>query len=178
MDVAFDRVNRVHASRLRLLKEMQERSALRDLSKKEAQRRMATLAVQNAFQGLAIAQQQRARAEAQLYQELIALDTLSSAVLDHHNLNIERLAAEITLRGQKLDDARIAQGKAETAASGTRAQWVRCSAARQKWQQIEDDVRRAFDIHSEAAGEIEADDEISLRYGRVSLAQMSGNQIR
>lgn len=178
MDVAFDRVNRVHASRLRLLKEMQERSALRDLSKKEAQRRMATLAEQNAFQGLAIAQQQRARAEAQLYQELMSLDTLSSAALDHHNIHIERLASEITLRGQMLDDARIAQEKAETAASETRAQWVRRSAARHKWQQIEDDVRRAADIHSEAAVEIEADDEISLRYGRVSLAKISRNQIR
>lgn len=178
MDVAFDRVNRVHASRLRLLKEMQERSALRELSKKEAQRHMATLAVQNASQGLAIAQQHCAGAEATLYQELMSLDSLSSAALDHHHLHIERLAAEVTFRRQMLDDARIAQEKAETAASETRALWVRRSAARHKWQQIEDDVRRAVDIHSEAAGEIEADDEILLRNGRVSLAQMSDNQIR
>ncbi|MBM2715371.1 hypothetical protein JQK88_30040 [Mesorhizobium caraganae] len=178
MDVAFDGVNRVHASRLRLLKEMQERSALRELSKKEGQRRMATLAVQNAFQGLAIARQQRARAEAQLYQELMSLDTLAIAALDHHHLHIERLAAEVTFKSQMLDDARIAQEKAETSASETRALWVRRSAARRKWQQIEDDVRRAVDMHSEAAGEIEADDEISLRYGRLSLAQMSRNQIR
>ncbi|MER8383082.1 hypothetical protein [Mesorhizobium sp. M1399] len=178
MDVASDRVNRVHASRLRLLKEMQERSALRELSEKEAQCHMATLTVQNASQGLAIAQQHCAGAETALYQELMSLDTLSSAALDHHHLRIERLAAEVTSRRQMLDDARIAQEKAETAASETRALWVIRSAARHKWQQIEDDVRRAVDIYAEAAGEIEADDEILLRYGRVSLALMSDSQIR
>ncbi|QFI70490.1 hypothetical protein EKH55_5616 (plasmid) [Sinorhizobium alkalisoli] len=56
--------------------------------------------------------------------------------------------------------------------------WVRRSAASHKWQQIEDEVRRAVEIQSEAAGEIEGDDEISLRYGRVLLAQMSRDQTR
>ena len=178
MDVAFDLVNYAHASRLRLLKEMQERDARRKLSNKEAQHRMAIVAAQNASQELEIAQQQRAGKEAQLYQVLTSLNTLSSAALDHHHLHIERLAAEITIRGQVLDDARIAQEQAETAASETKAKWVRRSEARHKWQQIEDDLRRAVDIHSEAAGEMEADDEILLRYGRGSLAQMSRNEIR
>ncbi|NRP75559.1 hypothetical protein ILFOPFJJ_06482 [Ensifer psoraleae] len=178
MDVASDRVNRAHTSRLRLLKDMQERSALRELSEKEAQRHTATLALQNASQELASAQQHFARAEAALYQELMSLDKWSSAALDHHHLQIERLAAEVTSRWQMLDDARIAQEKAEAAASEMRAVWVKRSAASHKWQQIEDDVRRAVDIHSEAAGEIEADDDISLRYGRVSLALMSRDQIR
>ncbi|ASY67377.1 hypothetical protein SJ05684_a40640 (plasmid) [Sinorhizobium sojae CCBAU 05684] len=52
------------------------------------------------------------------------------------------------------------------------------SEARHKWQQIQDDLRRAVDILSEAAGEIEADDEILLRYGRGSLAQRSRNEFR
>ncbi|MCA1408283.1 hypothetical protein I6F26_29310 [Ensifer sp. IC3342] len=178
MDVAFDLVNYAHASRIRLLKEMQERDARRKLSDKEARRRMAIVAAQDASQGLKIAQQQRAREEAQLYQKLMSLNTLSSAALDHHHLHIERFAAEITLKGQVLDNAHFAQEQAETAASETKAQWVRRSEARRKWQQIEDDLRRAVDIHSEAAGEIEADDEILLRFGRGSLVQMSRNQIR
>ncbi|TJW01127.1 MAG: hypothetical protein E5X42_31450, partial [Mesorhizobium sp.] len=64
----------------------------------------------------------------------------------------------------------IAQEEAEMAASRTRELWVICSAARDKWQQIEDDVRRAVETHSEAAAEIEADDEILLKYARGSLA--------
>lgn len=178
MDVASDRVNRVQASKLRLLKEMQEHGARRELSKKETERHMATLAVHNASQGLAIAQQHCASAEAALYQELMTLDSLSSAALDRHDLCIDRLAAEIAFKRQMLDDARLAQEKAEIAASEKRELWVRCSAATHKWQQIDDDVRRAVDIQSDAAGEIEADDEMLLRYGRVSLAQMSRNQIR
>ncbi|WP_051334031.1 hypothetical protein [Mesorhizobium sp. WSM3224] len=166
MDVASDRVNRVHVSRLRLLKDMQERLALSELSKKEAERHLATLAVQNASQGLAIARQQCARAEAGLYQELMSLDTLSSAALDHHHLRMERLSAEVTSRCQMLDDARIAQEKAEAAACEMRDVWAKRSTARHKWKQIEVDVRRAVDSHAEAAGEIEADDEISLRSGR------------
>ncbi|MBA1142424.1 hypothetical protein [Mesorhizobium neociceri] len=171
MDVASDRVNRVHVSRLRLLKDMQERSALRELSMKEAQRHMATLAVENASQELAIVQHHCARTQAALYQELMSLDTLTSAALDHHHLQIERLAAKLTSSHQVVDDARIAEEKAEAAASEKRAVWVKRSTAKHKWQQIEDDVRRAFDTHSEAASEMEADDEASVRHGRVSLAE-------
>lgn len=178
MDVASDRVNYVQASRLRLLKEMQERRALSELSKKEAQRHIATSAAQNASRELAMAQQHCSTAEAALYQDLMTLENLSSAALDRHHLHIEKLAAEITFRRQMLGSARIAQEKAEIAASETRDLWVMCSAATHKWQQIEDDVRRAVEIHSEVAGEIEADDEILLRYGRGPLAQMSCNQIR
>ncbi|NRQ19057.1 hypothetical protein [Ensifer sesbaniae] len=178
MDVASDRVNRVHTSRLRLLKDMQERSAFRELSEKQAQHDMATLALQNASQELANAQQHFARAEAALYEELMSLDKWSSAALDHHHLQIERLAAEVSSKRQMLDDAHIAQKEAEAVLSEMRTVWVRRSAASHKWQQIEDEVRRAVEIQSEAAGEIEGDDEISLRYGRVSLAQMSRDQIR
>ncbi|RRI01538.1 hypothetical protein EH240_14715 [Mesorhizobium tamadayense] len=178
MDVAPDRVNGIQASRLRHLKEMQEHRAHRELSKKEAQRQMATLAVKEASLELEKARQHCATAEAGLYQELMRLDSLSSATLDRHHLYMERLAAEITFRRQMLDDARIAQKNAEIAASETRDLWVTCSAAKQKWLQIDDDVRRAIEIHSETAGEIEADDEILLRYGRLSLAHMSRKQIR
>ncbi|TIU65275.1 MAG: hypothetical protein E5W30_00325 [Mesorhizobium sp.] len=170
MDVASDRVNWVQSSRLRLLKEMQERRALGELSKKEAQRDVAASAVQNASRELAMIQQHCSRKEAALYQHLMSLDNLSSAALDRHRLHTEQLAAEITSRRQMLDDTQIAQEEAEMAASRTRELWVICSAARDKWQQIEDDVRRAVETHSEAAAEIEADDEILLKYARGSLA--------
>ncbi|WP_040592921.1 hypothetical protein [Mesorhizobium metallidurans] len=173
MDVASDRVNHIQSSRLRLLKEMQERRALSELSKKEAQRHMATLAAQNASRELAMAQQHCSTAEAALYQELMTLDDLSSATLDRHHLHIECLAAEITRRRQMLVNARAAEEKAELAASVTRDLWVVCSAATHKWRQIEDDVRRAVEIHSEAAGEIEADDEILVRFGRGPLSQVA-----
>ncbi|BAV50407.1 hypothetical protein MLTONO_5505 [Mesorhizobium loti] len=173
MDVASDRVNHVQASRLRVLKEMQERRALSELSKKEAERRMATLAAQNASRELAMAQQHCATAEAALYQELMTLENLSNAALDRYHLHVERLATEITRRRQMLGNARIAQEKAETAASETRDLWVACSAATHKWRQIEDDVGRAVEIRSEAAGEIKADDEILLRFGRGPLSQVA-----
>ncbi|EIM31004.1 MULTISPECIES: hypothetical protein [Microvirga] len=172
MDVASDRVNQVHVLKLLLLKDMHERNALRELSLKEAERHTATFAVQNAFQELAVAQQHRARVEATLYGELMSLETLTSAALDRHHLGIERISAEVASRCHVLDDARIAHEEAEAAASEMRELWVKRSTATHKWKLIEEDVRRCADIHAEAAGEIEADDEVSLRYGRVSLAQL------
>ncbi|TGS35516.1 hypothetical protein EN823_14510, partial [bacterium M00.F.Ca.ET.180.01.1.1] len=74
MDVASDRVNWIQSSRLRLLKEMQERRALGELSKKEAQRDVAASAVQNASRELAMIQQHCSRKEAALYQHLMSLD--------------------------------------------------------------------------------------------------------
>ncbi len=59
----------------------------------------------------------------------------------------------------------------------TRAHWAKCSAATRKWEQIEANVRRAADAHSEIAAEIEADDEILLRYGRDLRAQVTGGSI-
>ncbi|MGZ2402794.1 hypothetical protein [Rhizobium ruizarguesonis] len=175
MDVASDRVNRVDASRLRLVKDMRERSARSELSNMEAKRQFAALATQHASKELAIAGDRRAAAEVQLYQQLISIDTLSVAALDRGKLLIERFETEVTLRLRRLEDARVAQEEAETAASETKAHWVKCSAARQKWEQIEGDLRRSVDTHSESAAENEADDELMPRYGRVSRPQMLGN---
>ncbi|KUM27484.1 hypothetical protein AU467_16365 [Mesorhizobium loti] len=175
MDVAADRMNCVHATSLRLLKDMRERSALRELSKMEAKAHMAAEAAQHASRELAIAQQHCARAEMELYQRLASLDTFSVQALDQGHLLIERLEAEVALRRQTLDDACIAQEQTETAASEARAHWISCSAARHKWQQIEDDVRRGVDIHWQTAAETEADHEILLRYARVPLTHVAGN---
>jgi hypothetical protein len=111
----------------------------------------------------------------QLYKQLVSLNTLSVAALDRGKLLIERLAIEVTLRLQRLDDARVAEEEAETAASETRARWVKCLATKHKWEQIEGDLRRSVDIHSESAAEIEADDETMPRYGRVSRPKVSGD---
>lgn len=173
MDVASDRVKHIQSSRLRLLKEMQERRVLGELSKTEAQRHMANLATQNAFRELAKAQQHCSTAEAALYQELMTFDDLSSASLDRHNLHIERLAAEITRSREMLDNARIAEEQADAAASETRKLWVACSAATRKWRKIEDDVLRTLEIHSEVGGEMETDDEILVRFGRSSPSQVA-----
>ncbi|GLR45957.1 hypothetical protein GCM10007880_64750 [Mesorhizobium amorphae] len=157
---------------------MRERSALSELSNMDAKRDIAALATQHASRDLAIAEDQRARAEVELYQQLVSLDALSVAALDRRcQLLIERLATEVTLRHQRLDDARIAQEEAETAASEARAHWVKCSAAKHKWEQIDDDIGRAADTHLEAAAEIEAEDEILLRYGSVSRAKEPGDVI-
>ncbi|WP_114948594.1 hypothetical protein [Microvirga calopogonii] len=178
MDVASDCVNQVHVLRLSFLKNLQERSALRQLSAKEGQRRMATSAVQSASEELAIALQHRELREAALYGKLMSLDTLTGAALDRHHLEIDRLAAEVTSRHRVLDGARLAQGEAEAAASEMRGLWVKRSIAKHKWKLIKDDVRRSADIHAETAGEIEADDEICHRYGRVSLAHLSRDPVR
>ncbi|MBY3517256.1 hypothetical protein HFN76_34675 [Rhizobium laguerreae] len=177
MAVASDRVNRVHALRLVLVKDMRERSAFSELCNMEAKRQVAALATQHASKELAIAEDRRAATEVQLYQQLISLDTLSVTALDRAKLLIERLEIEVTLRLQRLDDARVAQEKAEAAAAETRACWVKCLVARHKWEQIESDVRRSVDTHAESAAEIEADDESMPWYGRVSRSQMSGNLI-
>ncbi|WP_027535591.1 hypothetical protein [Bradyrhizobium sp. WSM3983] len=165
MDVASNRVNRVHASKLRLAKDMRERSALRELSNMEANRRVAVQAVEQAFQHIVNADKNRATLEVELYRELASLDPLSLEELDRRcHLVTERLTAEIAGARRRLDEARAAQEQAETAVFEARALLTKCSAASHKWQQIEDDVQRATDAHSEAEAETEADDELLLRY--------------
>ncbi|MBB4188997.1 hypothetical protein GGE07_005676 [Sinorhizobium terangae] len=174
MDVASDRVKSVDISRLRLLRDMRERSALGELSKMEAKRKIASSAARHASRELAIAQQDCARVHMELHRELVSFDSLSIAALDRYHLLIERHAAGVIRRRQSLEDARKVREQAETAASEARNQWVRCSAAKHKWQRIEHELKRAIDIHSDAAAEIEADDEVLLRHGRASLVQALG----
>lgn len=166
MDVPSDRMSCIHASRLRHVKDTRERSARSELSNMEAKRHIATLAAEHAWQELAIAEQHHTQAEAEVYQQLTSLGTLSVVELDRCQLTLERLAIEITSKRQALEEARIAQKQAETAASEKRVHWAKRSAATHKWRQIETDVRRAADAHSEATAELEADDEVLLRHGR------------
>ncbi|MGY3622270.1 hypothetical protein [Bradyrhizobium sp. USDA 10063] len=177
MDGASDRMNSVHASKLRLVKDMRERSALRALANMEAKRRIAAQAVQQAFQDLATAEGHRARIEVEVYRQLLSFDATPVAELDRRCHRVmERLTAEIALTRRRLDEARIAQEQAETAVSETRALWAKCSAATHKWQQIETDVRRAADTCSAVTAEIDADDEVLLRYGRgSSCSGMAGD---
>ncbi|AGS25355.1 hypothetical protein REMIM1_PE00268 (plasmid) [Rhizobium etli bv. mimosae str. Mim1] len=170
-------MNWVHATSLRLLKDVRERGALGELSKMEATARIAAEAAQHASEELAIAQRHCARAETELCQRLGSLNNLSVTALDHAQLRIERLSAEVAIKHEILDDARSIQEEAETAASEARTHWISCLAARHKWQQIEDDARRAVDIQSQAAGEMEAEDEVLPGDGRGLLAQVSGNPI-
>ncbi|MCP3441018.1 hypothetical protein [Bradyrhizobium sp. CCGUVB14] len=177
MDVPSDRMSCIHASRLRHVKDMRERSARSELSNMEAKRHIATLAAEHAWQELAIAEQHHTQAEAEVYQQLTSLGTLSVAELDRCELTLERLASEITSKRQALEEARIAQKQAETAASEKRAHWAKRSAATHKWRQIETDVRRAADTHSEATAELEADDEVLLRYGSGLLTAVAESSI-
>ncbi|MFB9262249.1 hypothetical protein ACFFWD_03545 [Bradyrhizobium erythrophlei] len=172
MDIAPDRINPVHASKLRLVKDMRERSALRELSNMEAKRRVAVLAVEHAFEDLAGAEKHRARVEVELYRELASFDGLPVVELDRRcHLAVARLTAAIASAQRTLDEARIAQQQAEEAMSETRSHWASCSAASLKWQEIDCDVRRATNTHSEAAAEAEADDEVLLRYRSGSRTQ-------
>ncbi|MGY8678328.1 hypothetical protein Q2941_10975 [Bradyrhizobium sp. UFLA05-153] len=166
MDVASDRVNLVHAARLLIVKDMRERAARSDLSNAQAKCRIAALAAEQALSDLAIAEEHRARIEAELYQLVLSPDSLSVAAFDRLHIALEPLAAEIALRRGKVSDARTAQQQTEAALSEMRARWAKCSAATSKWQQIEDDVRSALDAHSELAVEIDSDDELLLRYAR------------
>ncbi|RDJ04498.1 hypothetical protein [Rhizobium grahamii] len=177
MDVTSDRMNRVHASRLRLLKDLRENRAVRELSKAEAQRDIAAAAVQRACRELAIAEQRRATAEVELYQQLVSLDYLSATTLDRYHFVLERLAAKVGVERRTFDDARIAQQQAESEAAAAKAHWAGCSAVNQKWQQIEDDVKRADEICLEAAAEIEVSDDVLTRHRRSSLAQLSNSSI-
>lgn len=177
MDVPSDRMSCIHASRLRHVKDMRERSARNELSDMEAKRHIATLAAEHAWQELAIAEQHHTQAEAEVYQQLTSLGTLSVVELDRCQLTLERLAIEITAKRQALEEARIAQEQAETAASEKRAHWAKRSAATHKWRQIETDVRRAADTHSEATAELEADDEVLLRYGSGLLTTVAESSI-
>ncbi|WP_445219719.1 hypothetical protein ACKWRH_06030 [Bradyrhizobium sp. Pa8] len=166
MDLPSDRMSCIHASRLRHVKDMRERSARRELSNMEAKRRIATSAAEHAGRELAIAEQHHAQAEAEVYQQLTSFGTLSVVELDRCQLTLERLANEITSKRLRLEDARIAQKQAETAAAESRTHLAKRSAATHKWRQIEIDVRRAADTHSEVTAELEADDEVLLRYRR------------
>lgn len=178
MDVGSDGVNCARASKLRVVKDMRERSAMRELSKAEASHRVAVLAVEQGLQQLAMAEERRAMLEVELYQQLISLEALSVEELDGHCRRvIEGGAADIALRRRTLDDALVAQKKAETAVCEARTCWAKCSAALRKWEQIEHDERRASEFHAELAIEMEADDEVGLRSRRDEFGELQSTAL-
>ncbi|UPK20756.1 hypothetical protein [Bradyrhizobium sp. 131] len=177
MDVPSDRMSCIHVSSLRQLKDMRERSARSELSNMEAKRHIATSAAEHAWQELGIAEKHHTEAQAEVYQQLMSVGTLSVVELDHCQLTLERLAIEISSKRRTLEEARITQKQAETAASERRAHWAKRSAATHKWRQIETDVRRAADTHSEVTAELEADDEVLLRHGRGLPTLVAGGSI-
>lgn len=175
MDVASDRLNPAHVSKLRLVKDMRERGALRELSSMENGRRIAVQAVEHASQHLANAERHRARAEAVLYRDMLSADAISVIDLERrHHLIIGRFTEEIAAAQRGFDEARSAQDQAEVAVLEARTLWAKRAAASQKWQEIERDVRRMTDAFCEVAAEIEADDEVLLRYRRGSDHQSGG----
>ncbi|MCA1516249.1 hypothetical protein [Bradyrhizobium sp. NBAIM01] len=167
MDITSHCLNPLHASKLRLVKDMREQSALRELSNMEAKRRIAVQAVAQAREHLANAEERRAKVEAKLYGELLSADAISVSELERrHHLIIGRLTDEIAAAQRSLDKARVAEEQVDAAAVEARTLWTKRSAASQKWHEIERDVRRITNTHLEAAAEIEADDEVLLRRGR------------
>ncbi|OPY95992.1 hypothetical protein A5906_05245 [Bradyrhizobium sacchari] len=175
MDIASDRLSPVHASKLRLVKDMRERSAIRELSNSEAKRHLAIEAVREACQHLAHAEERRANIEAELYREMVAADAISVCeLLRRYHLIIGRLTDEITAAQRALDKARVVQEQAEAAVLEAQAVWTKRSAASQKWREIDHDVRRITNAHFEAAAEIEAEDEVLLRYRRGPSGQTAG----
>ncbi|MGY4627361.1 hypothetical protein [Bradyrhizobium sp. USDA 4486] len=172
MDVASDGLNLVQASKLRLVKDMRERSALRELSNMEARRQIAVAALQRASENVKRAENRRAKAEADLYQELASLEMMSVTELDRRcQLVLGRLAAEIESARQAREQARIAHEQAQRAVNEARTIWAKRSAASQKWQEIEGDVQRTTAVRSEFAAEVDADDEVLLRYQGGSRSQ-------
>ncbi|MDD1521615.1 MULTISPECIES: hypothetical protein [Bradyrhizobium] len=177
MDIASNGLSPAHASKLRLVKDMRERSALRELSNMEAKRHLAVQAVQEACEHLAHAEERRAKLEAELYREMLAADAISVCELQRrYHLIIGRLTDEIKAAQRALDEARAAQEQAEAAVLEARSVWTKRSAASQKWREIDHDVRRITDAHFEAAAEIEADDEVLLRYRRGRSGQTGGER--
>ncbi|WOH80234.1 hypothetical protein RX327_31120 [Bradyrhizobium sp. BEA-2-5] len=177
MDVPSDRMSCIHASKLRHVKDLRECSARSELSNMDAKRNIAVLAAKRAWRELIIAEEHHARAEREVYKQLVSLGTLSVIELDRSQLTLEKLAGEIASKRQTLEDARIAQGQAEIAASEKRVHWVKRSAASHKWRQIETDVRRAAHDQSEVTAEIDADDEVLLRYGQRLLTKVADGSI-
>ncbi|WP_375785014.1 hypothetical protein ACE10Z_36410 [Bradyrhizobium sp. Pha-3] len=175
MDVTSDRLNPVHASKLRLVKDMRERSALRELSNMETKRRIAVQAVEQASEHCTNAERYRASVEAELYREMLSADAISVTELERRcHLIIGRLTEEIAAAQRTLDEARSAQDHAEAAVLEARTLWAKRSAASHKWREIERDVQRITNAHCETAAEIEADDEVLLRYRRGLGAQVGG----
>lgn len=178
MDVASDRMTSVQASKLRRVKDMRERSALRELSNMEAKRRIAAEAIERASKDLARAEQGRTSFESELYLELASSDTMSATELDRRcHRALERLTAEVTLARQALEQARIAQEQATAELLEARTLWATSSAASQKWKQIECDVQRTTSAHSEFAAELETEDEVLVRYQNGSRSQTLGESI-
>lgn len=178
MDVASDRLTTFQASKLRRVKEMRERSALRELSNMEAKRSIAVEAMERVSKDLARAEQRRASFEAKLYLELASSETMSATELDSRcHRALARLTGEVTLARQALEQARIAQERATAELLEARTIWATRSAASQKWQQIECDVQRTTSAHSEFAAELEIEDEVLVRYQNGSPSQTLGRSI-
>lgn len=177
MDVASDRVSCTHVSTLRHVKDMREQRALSEWQSLEATHRAALEAEETARVQLASTQGERARLESELYRQLVLSEPLSTADLDRCQLVLERLASEVVARQQQLDEASGVREKAAAAASEGRARWVKSSAATHKWGQIEASVLRAAQTRAESATEIEAEDDVSLRYGRGAGARALGGSV-
>ncbi|TWA90227.1 hypothetical protein [Bradyrhizobium stylosanthis] len=178
MDVASDRLKPLEASKLRLVKDMRERSALRQLSNMQAKRQIAVEAVERASENLVSAEKRRAMLEAELYLALALSDTMCVSELDRRcHLAIGRLTAEIAVARQALEQARITQDEVQAAVDEAWAVWAKRSAASQKWQKIECDAQRTTNARSEYAAEIETDDDILLRYKGGSRSRAAGDSI-
>ncbi|CCD87189.1 conserved protein of unknown function; Type III effector NopZ [Bradyrhizobium sp. ORS 285] len=176
MDVALGRLNPGHASKLRLVKDKQERSAIRELSAMEAKHHLAMRATQEAFEHLAYAHDQRAKVEFELYREMLAADAISACELQRrHHLIIGRLTDKIEAAQRGVEEARAAQEQAEAAVRGARIVWTRCSAASQKWSEIDRDVQTRANAYFEAAAEKESDDEILPLYRRGTSGHTGGD---
>lgn len=172
MAVASDRVSSAHVSALRHVKDMRERRALSEWQVMEGKRCTAALAEANARDELLAAQAERAAFESELYAGLVMSDPLQIGELERRQLTLERLAAVIEQRRKALDDACAAYRVAEAAAAECRTRWAKSSAVVRKWELIEGELQRARHLRSEHLGEIESDDEISLRHRRAHAAQM------
>lgn len=177
MAVASDRVSSAHVSALRHVKDMRERRALSEWQVMEGKRRTAALAEASARDELLAAQAQRSTFENEFYAGLVTSDPLQIGELERRQLTLERLAVVVEQRCKALDEACAAYRAAEAAAAECRAHWARSSAVLRKWELIEGDVQQVRNLRSEHLGEIESDDEISLRHRRAHAAQMGGSRV-
>ncbi|WIW50382.1 hypothetical protein ML401_35135 (plasmid) [Bradyrhizobium sp. 62B] len=178
MDVASDGLNHIQASKLRLVKDIRERSALRKLSNMQAKCQVAVEAVEQASKNVASAEDRRASLEAELYLKLASSHTICVTELDRRrHLVIGRSTAEIASACEALERARTGQEQAQATVVEARVVWAKLATASHKWQQIECDVQRTTNARSEFGVEIETDDEVVLRYHSGSRGRAVGFSI-
>jgi hypothetical protein len=150
------------------LRRERERRALQDLVALRQREAEAELARDTAGRNLETEKHGRRDGESQIYRSLAKAGPLQPGGLERHREAIRRLSARVDEASGHLDAASTALVDAGQAVDAGRTRLTRRMRDRRKWEQIESRLQTMDLERLQTRTEREIDDDIELRYGRLS----------